>query len=87
MEKLIKEFKVIETDDGYRIEIKGNKEHFERMFSRKGWSRWARRRHRHGFGFPFGFGPLFWAHVAHCYDPWDMREEHPEEDQEEKSED
>ena len=33
MEKVISEFKVIETEDGFRIEIKGNKEAIRRMLS------------------------------------------------------
>ena len=31
MEKVINEFKVIETDDGFRIEIKGDKEAIRQM--------------------------------------------------------
>jgi hypothetical protein len=80
MEKVINEFKVIETDDGYRIEIKGDKEHMKKFFSRKRWGKWARRRHR---GFPFG--PMFWAHAAHYCSPWGMHEE-PGEGEEEESE-
>jgi len=30
-EKIISEFKIVETDDGFRIEIKGNKEAIRRM--------------------------------------------------------
>jgi hypothetical protein len=34
MEKVINDFKVIETEDGFRIELKGNKEAMRRMLSR-----------------------------------------------------
>jgi hypothetical protein len=33
MEKVISEFKIIETEDGFRIEIKGDKEAIRRMLS------------------------------------------------------
>ena len=33
MDKVISEFKVVETDDGFRIEIKGDKEEIQRMLS------------------------------------------------------
>ena len=33
MEKMINEFKLIETEEGFRIEIKGNKEAIRRMLS------------------------------------------------------
>ena len=52
MEKLIDELKIIETDDGFRIEIKGDKEAIRKMLV--------------GFeaGFPhdfhFSFDPGFW---------------------------
>jgi hypothetical protein len=32
MEKIISEYKIIETDDGFRIEIKGDKESLRKMF-------------------------------------------------------
>jgi hypothetical protein len=78
MEKVIRELRIIETDDGYRIEIKGDKERMKRFM--RGF---RGRKHRHGpfkfFGMPgpgFGFGggpgygpgggPGFWAGFA----PW-----------------
>ena len=51
-EKVINEFRIIETDDGYRIEIKGDKEHLKKFmhgFGRRGWG------HHHARG-PMGFG-------------------------------
>ena len=72
MEKLINEFRVIETDDGFRIEIKGDKEHLKRFiehgpFGKKGpfGRRWHRRAH---------FGPMFFGHgfgAGVCCGPWD----------------
>lgn len=89
MEKVIRELRFIETDDGYRIEIKGDKEkmkHFLRGFrGRRGWRR------RHGpfrfFGMPHGFGfggPGFWAGCC----PWDADfvTEFEEEDEDEAEE-
>ena len=75
MEKVIREFRIIETDDGYRIEIKGDKEKLKRFMG--GFGGRHGRRHRHGpfkiFGMPgrgfgFGGGPGFWAGFA----PWDV---------------
>jgi hypothetical protein len=33
MEKMINDFKIIETEDGFRVEIKGDKEAIRRMLS------------------------------------------------------
>ncbi len=56
-EKVIHEVRVVETEDGFRIEIKGDKERLREMFSGKGMFS--------GFGFggpfrhgPFGHGPF-----------------------------
>jgi len=65
MEKVINEFRLIETDDGYRIEIKGDKERLKKLLfggfggfgGRKHW----KKRHRRG-PFGFGFGPMAWMH-------------------------
>ncbi len=72
-EKVIQEFRVVETDDGYRIEIKGDKEKM------KEWLKHAR-----GFGPGMGFGPgfrhgfgpgrwmrhFFWRHGPWGHGPW-----------------
>ncbi len=53
MEKVIGEFKIIETEDGYRIEVKSDKGKMKKVFSGFPW---------HGFrgrGFPFGYS--FWG--------------------------
>src|SRR3989304_3148827 len=71
MEKVIRELRIIETDDGYRIEIKGDKERMKRFM--RGFRGRHGRRHRHGpfkfFGMPgpgfgFGGGPGFGAEAA-----------------------
>jgi hypothetical protein len=72
-DKVISEFKVVETEDGYRIEIKGNKEQLKKMFEHRGMGfgpGMGFRRH-HGFG-PFGFfrhGP--WGRGPWGYGPMD----------------
>jgi hypothetical protein len=82
MEKVINEFRVIETDDGYRIEIKGDKERLKRMFS--GGKHW-RKKYRRGFG-PFGFGfmPGLWARMAHFCGPWGEYDHHMEQEAEDE---
>lgn len=59
MENVISEFRLIETDDGFRIEIKGDKEKIRGMIDH--WME-ARGRGWHGRPghFPFGFAP--WMH-------------------------
>jgi hypothetical protein len=51
MEKVIGEFKIVETEDGYRIEIKGDRERMKEIFSGLRWHKF-RSRHFH----PVGFG-------------------------------
>lgn len=50
-EKLIHEIRIVETEDGFRIEIKGDKERLRQM----GFGR--------GFGMPFGPGPMMFRHL------------------------
>jgi hypothetical protein len=84
MEKIINEFRVIETDDGFRIEIKGDKEKMKDFMhgfgSHRGWNFRGGRRRRHGWG-PFGFGmdPMMWVHGAPWWGPWDFDQEDEEE--------
>jgi hypothetical protein len=66
MEKVIQEWRVVETDDGFRIEIKGDKE------AMRGWlKRFARRAPRHHWGphwMPFGPRHAhFWRHGFDCW--------------------
>ncbi len=80
MEKVVNELRVIETDDGFRIEIKGDKEKIKAFMSDFGKHR--RRPHpgAHHWGPPFPFGPMMWM-KALCHGPWDfeVEEEQPEE--------
>ena len=73
MEKVINEFKVIETDDGFRIEIKGDKEAIRRMLSGIGPHNFfgGKPPFGRGFGFGFGFNPGFWG----GFGPWEGTEE------------
>jgi hypothetical protein len=55
MEKVFKEVKIIETEDGFRIEIKGDKEAIRGMLHNcESWSTFWQ-------GFHFDFGPDFWS--------------------------
>ena len=83
MEKVIHEFRIIETDDGFRIEIKGDKERMrefvEQMDPRNWgpWRAWGRRRGRRGFGSKmfFGFGAHPWAWWGPCHEEEEEAEE------------
>jgi hypothetical protein len=75
MERVINEFKVIETDDGFRIEIKGDKEAIRRMLSGFGPHNCFRAGGPSGRGFRFGFGPGFWGGFGGWWDPWGETEE------------
>ena len=59
-DKVIHEMRLIETDDGFRIELKGDKERLKKMFSHPGTMcghkmgfgrRFRKARRDHGFGF------------------------------------
>ena len=79
MENVITEFKVIETDDGFRIEIKGDKEQIKAFmgnFDDHGGRRWGRRRGPWG---AHGFHPMMWMKMASCWGPWDYEVEDEEE--------
>ncbi len=72
MDKIIHEFKIIETDDGFRIEIKGDKERiremglfrmmkgFGRMKGGPGWPGHKGHRFQRRWR-KYGFGPQFWS--------------------------
>lgn len=70
MEKVINEFRVIETDDGFRIEIKGDKEAIRRMLKGFGPGSFFGAKGPFGRGFRFGFGPGFWGGFGGWCDPW-----------------
>lgn len=73
MENVISEFRIVETDDGYRIEIKGNKEAIRRMLGNFGPHGFWGGPFRRGFRFGFGPGPGFWGGF---YDPSQGAEPH-----------
>lgn len=75
MEKVIGEFKIVETEDGYRIEIKGDKEKMKEIFSGLRWRKF-RSRHFHPFG--FGFGQGFWGGMGPWCCWWEEEKEGPE---------
>jgi hypothetical protein len=64
MEKVINEVKIIETEDGFRIEIRGDKEAIRQIL------------HNFGSGFPFrdgfhfDFGPDFWSNFGRWCSSW-----------------
>ena len=51
MREMIHEIRIEETEDGYRIKIKGDKEHLRRFFEHRPFGMGM------PFGFGFGFGP------------------------------
>ena len=61
MEKIISEFKVVETKDGFRIEIKGDKEALRRLLKGSGPRDFFKSGMPFGRGFRFDFGPGFGA--------------------------
>jgi len=68
MEKIINEIKVIETEDGYRIEIKGNKEAIRRMLSGFGPLNFQGKGGPFSHGFSFGSWPGCWGG---WWNPWE----------------
>lgn len=81
MEKVINEFKVVETDDGFRIEIKGDKEAIRRMLGFLGPGGFFGRKGPFGRRYGFGFGPHFWAGFNHWCHSWTWPEEDEESEQ------
>jgi len=78
MENIISEFRVIETDDGFRIEVKGDKEKIRSFMGGFGIPKDRHWHHRHGPGFscgPWGFHPMMWASMAHCSESEDEETE------------
>ena len=76
-EKVIHEVRFIETDDGFRIEVKGDKERMRQMGFGPGMMGFGpRMRHhrRHGQGPGCGPGFGFWRHFG----PWWEEDEEPE---------
>jgi hypothetical protein len=76
MEKVINEFRVIETDDGFRIEIKGDKEAIRQMLGGfAGRHSFFGAKGPFGRGFRFGCGPGFWGGFGGWSGSWEGREE------------
>jgi hypothetical protein len=80
MENVITEFKIIETEDGFRIEIKGDKEKLRPFITGSGWPKGGRHRHGRGPGFGrgpfrFGFPPMFWMNMGPWWGAWDFESE------------
>ncbi len=80
-EKVIHEYRLIETDDGYRIEIKGDKEQIKKwMMGRRRRGPWGWK--RAGFG-PMGFPPGMMFVKGH-HGPGEFTIEIEEEDEEQE---
>ena len=63
-EKVLTEMRFIETDDGYRVEVKGDKEELKKMgFMQKGFGsgRFTGRGRGRFWGRRHGYGPPPWA--------------------------
>lgn len=65
-EKVIYEVRFLETDDGFRIEINGDKERMRKMGFGPGmgfgsWMRFGKRHHRRHGRRMWGFGPWAWG--------------------------
>ncbi len=79
MDKVISEFRLVETEDGFRIEVKGDKEAMHKILRAAGHFRrhhHGRRGRRHG-GFPFPPSGFCWGWDA---GGWWEEEEEPEEE-------
>ena len=90
MEKIITEFKVIETDEGFRIDIKGDKDKIRSFmpgFGRRGCCSEGRghghggRRGRRGW---MGFNPMMWMNMPPWWDAegYDEYDEAPDVEEE-----
>ena len=63
-EKTLSEIRIVETDEGYRVEIKGDKQKLKKMcFMHKGFKpgRMSRRGRSRFWGRGQGYGPPPWA--------------------------
>ena len=73
MEKVISEWRVVETDDGFRIEIKGDKEAMRECLKHRGHHGPMHFARRMRFG-PWGAG--FAGHGGCCCEDEESEEEH-----------
>jgi hypothetical protein len=82
MEKVVQEFRVIETEDGYRIEIKGDKERMKSfMHGWRPWKHWKQHGRRR-WGRHYGYGPMSWMRAMCFGGPWDFESEADEPEEE-----
>jgi hypothetical protein len=79
-EKIIHEVRFVETDDGFRIEVKGDKERMREM--KEHMYDMGRMRHRRHFHGGFGPGPRFARHFGWWWGPWWDEEDEGEPTQE-----
>ncbi len=87
MEQVISEFRVIETDDGFRIEIKGDKEKLRSFFKGAGGPGSMHFGHRGGWRGPWGkpgFPPGFWRWMGPWWSYWGFEPEEEEKGDEPK---
>jgi hypothetical protein len=78
-EKVISEIRLIETDDGFRLEVKGDKERMKKMGFGPGM--WGPGMGSPGMGGPWGFGHRhgFGRHGWRGHGPWGWWGEEPEQ--------
>ena len=82
MENVITEVRVVETDDGFRIEIKGDKEKLRPFFTGErgfGARRWGQRHGHRGPWGMFGFPPGFMGGMGSWWGGWGFESEEEEE--------
>ncbi len=80
-ERVIHEVRIIETEDGFRVEVKGDKERMRRMGFGPGFPFGLGA----AFGFGMGFGPARFRHRMRRrwgFGPWGCWWEEPEEEAE-----
>ncbi len=81
MDKVLQEFRIIETDDGFRIEIKGDKEQLREFVMNLDPRRWMHGPHgEHGWG-PGPFGPRFGMRFRRGFGPFGMMWDWDEDDE------
>ncbi len=69
MERVLNDVKIIETEDGFRIEIKGDKEALRKLLDACGSGL------PFGRGFDFCFDPGFWGNFKSWCGPWQEAED------------
>jgi hypothetical protein len=78
MEEVIAEYRLIETDDGYRIEMKGDKDQLK-FYLHGPWGAGWRRGRGQGFGRRRPHQrPRIWRHMATNFGPWVQEDDNQE---------